>query len=80
MAQQCQSLVSTGFGTPSNIPQGRFHNTFQYQDSVSWLVGNHSFKFGTDIARILVTDAIPFNSRGTLAYATGGTHRVGQFH
>lgn len=62
----------TGFGTPSNIPQGRFHNTYQYQDSVSWLVGNHSFKFGADMARILVTDAIPFNSRGTLAYATGG--------
>jgi hypothetical protein len=60
----------TGFGTPSNIPQGRFHNTFQYQDSVSWIMGNHSFKFGTDMARILVRDAIPFNSRGTLAYAT----------
>jgi hypothetical protein len=62
----------TGFGIPSNIPQGRFHNTYQYQDSVSWLVGNHSFKFGADMARILVTDAIPFNSRGTLGYATGG--------
>ena len=58
----------SGFGTPTGIPQGRFHNTFQYQDSVSWIIGNHSFKFGTDLARILVTDSIPFNNRGTLAY------------
>lgn len=59
----------TGFGTPTGIPQGRFHNTYQYQDSVSWIKGNHSFKFGTDLARILVEDAIPFNSRGTISYA-----------
>src|SRR6185312_3742616 len=59
----------SGFGTPTGIPQGRFHNTYQYQDSVSWIKGNHSFKFGTDLARILVEDAIPFNNRGTIAYA-----------
>jgi hypothetical protein len=69
----------TGFGIPSNIPQGRFHNTYQYQDSVSWLVGNHSFKFGADMARILVTDGVPFNSRGTLAYATGGSTGLANF-
>jgi hypothetical protein len=69
----------SGFGTPANIPQGRFHNTYQYQDSVSWLVGNHSFKFGADIARVLVRDAIPFNSRGTLAYATGGSTGLANF-
>src|SRR6185312_10627624 len=62
----------TGFGMPSNIPQGRFHNTFQYQDSVSWIKGNHSYKFGADVARILVRDGVSFNSRGTLGYASGG--------
>ncbi len=69
----------TGFGIPSNIPQGRFHNTFQYQDSVSWIKGHHSFKFGADFARILVRDAIPFNSRGTLAYASGGGSGLDNF-
>ena len=69
----------TGFGTPSNIPQGRFHNTFQYQDTVSWIKGNHSFKFGADVARILVRDGIPFNSRGTLGYATGGATGLANF-
>ena len=62
----------TGFGAPGGIPQGRFHNTFQYQDSVSWNVGKHSFKFGADFARILVRDQIPFNSFGSLAYVSGG--------
>jgi hypothetical protein len=69
----------TGYGMPSNIPQGRFHNTYQYQDSVSWLVGNHSFKFGADMARILVRDAIPFNSRGTLGYAAGNGTGLANF-
>lgn len=68
-----------GFGIPSNIPQGRFHNTYQYQDSVSWITGNHSFKFGTDLARILVVDGIPFNSRGTLAYAAGNGTGLANF-
>ena len=69
----------TGFGTPSNIPQGRFHNTFQYQDTVTWNKGNHTFKFGADVARILVRDGIPFNSRGTLSYATGGATGLANF-
>ena len=70
----------SGFGTPTGIPQGRFHNTFQYQDSLSWITGNHSFKFGTDLARILVIDDIPFNSRGTLAYAaSAGFSGLGNF-
>lgn len=69
----------TGFGTPTGIPQGRFHNTFQYQDSVAWITGNHSFKFGADVARILVRDGVPFNSRGTLAYARGGADALANF-
>ncbi|HEY6969384.1 MAG TPA: carboxypeptidase regulatory-like domain-containing protein [Candidatus Angelobacter sp.] len=67
----------TGFGTPSSIPQGRFHNTFQYQDTVTWSKGNHTFKFGADLARILVRDGIPFNSRGTLSYGGAGSQPGG---
>ncbi|HEX7287416.1 MAG TPA: TonB-dependent receptor [Candidatus Angelobacter sp.] len=70
----------TGFGTPTGIPQSRFHNTFQYQDSVSWIKGKHSLKFGTDLARILVVDGIPFNNRGTLAYgSTAGFSGLANF-
>ena len=72
------SGVVTGFGETTGFPQGRFHNTYQYQDSVSWLKGNHTFKFGADMARIQVTDSIPFNNRGTLTYgSTGGATPFG---
>jgi len=59
-----------GYGIPGNIPQGRFHDTYQVQDSISWTHGKHFFKFGTDIADIRVSDQIPFNFYGSLGYAT----------
>jgi hypothetical protein len=33
------------------FPQRRASNTFQYADSVSWLTGKHSIKFGVNIRR-----------------------------
>ena len=59
-----------GYGIPGNIPQGRFHNTYQIQDSVSWTHGKHFFKMGTDIADIRVSDQIPFNFYGDIGYGT----------
>ncbi|HEY1159686.1 MAG TPA: carboxypeptidase regulatory-like domain-containing protein, partial [Terracidiphilus sp.] len=59
----------TGYGIPTNVPQGRFHNTYQFQDSVSWTHGKHFVKVGTDISDTRVRDAIPFNFYGTISYA-----------
>jgi hypothetical protein len=60
------------YGAPSAVPQGRFHNTYQIQDSVSWQKGNHVFKFGADIADIRVVDQIPYNFYGAIGYAGKG--------
>jgi outer membrane receptor protein involved in Fe transport len=60
----------TTIGPPSGGPQGRFHNTYQLQDSISWMVGNHSFKFGFDVADIRVADQVPVNWFGNISYAT----------
>lgn len=60
----------TGYGISTAIPQGRFHNTYQVQDSVTWTRGKHTMKFGADIADIRVKDAIPFNFYGTISYLT----------
>lgn len=60
-------------GFPSNLPQGRGHKTWQYQDALSYSIGRHTFKAGGDISHLAVVDEIPFNSRGTLVYAKGGT-------
>ena len=58
----------TCWGAPGGAPQGRFHNTYQYQDSFSWMTGNHSFKFGFDFADIRVADQVPVNWFGEIDY------------
>lgn len=66
------SGVSFG-GLTSTFPQGRGHDTFQYQDNHSWTRGNHNFKAGADITHLEIRDAIPFNSRGTVSVVSGGS-------
>lgn len=56
------------FGFPSNLPQGRGHKTWQYQDALSYTAGKHTFKMGADVTYLAVVDEIPFNSRGTIGY------------
>jgi hypothetical protein len=58
-----------GYGIPAGtIPQGRFHDTYQLQDSVSWTYGKHFIKVGTDISDTRVADQIPFNFFGSISY------------
>jgi hypothetical protein len=58
----------TGFGIPTNIPQGRFHNTYQLQDALSVSKGSHSMKFGFDVSQTRVRDAVPFVFFGSQSY------------
>lgn len=67
----------TGYGIPTSIPQGRFHNTYQAQDTITWTRGKHSMKFGVDIADVRVRDAIPFNFYGTISYLTVSASTLG---
>lgn len=60
----------TGYGIPGNIPQGRFHNTYQLQDTINWTHGKHFIKIGEDIADIRVKDQIPFNFYGSVGFAS----------
>jgi hypothetical protein len=60
----------TALGLAVNLPQFRFNDTYQIQDSMVWVTGNHSIKFGVDLRR---TDARVFfvpTTRGRLAYGT----------
>jgi hypothetical protein len=57
-------------GFPSNLPQGRAHKSFQYQDAFSYTVGRHTLKAGVDVNHLSVVDSIPFNSRGTISYTS----------
>jgi Carboxypeptidase regulatory-like domain/TonB-dependent Receptor Plug Domain len=60
-------------GFPSNLPQGRAHKSFQYQDAFSYTVGRHTLKAGVDVNHLSVVDSIPFNSRGTITYSKGSS-------
>ncbi len=39
------------FGGVSGFPQGRGDTTYVWADSLNWLVGKHTFRFGTEIRR-----------------------------
>jgi len=41
----------SGFGDDSEGPYVNYNHTFQWTDSLSWIRGAHSFKFGADIRR-----------------------------
>ncbi len=59
----------TGFGGATNIPQFRFANNWQYQDTMSLVRGRHTFRFGGDFLRQLARQHPPFNERGSFAYS-----------
>lgn len=65
-------LGVTGFGGATNIPQFRFANNWQYQDTMSLVRGKHTFRFGLDYLRQLARQHPPFNERGSFVYAPGG--------
>ena len=44
-------LGSINVGPDPNAPQYAVQNTYQLQDNVSWVKGNHSFKFGLDLRK-----------------------------
>jgi outer membrane receptor protein involved in Fe transport len=65
-------VTALGGFEQQTFPQGRQHQTYQFQDAVSIVKGTHSIKVGTDLAVILVQDQIPFNADGFATFAPGG--------
>jgi len=59
----------TGYGIPTNVPQGRFQNTYQLEDTFTWTKGTHTIKFGFDLEDQRIKDGIPFNFYGSIGYA-----------
>ena len=59
-------------GISATFPQGRVFNNFQFQDTITYTRGTHTFRVGTDIVRQLAKDIVPFNNRGTLTFSSGG--------
>jgi hypothetical protein len=54
----------SAFGSPTSGPWVTHDHTFQWADSVSWVHGSHSFKFGAEIQRDQYNNAGNQQSRG----------------
>jgi hypothetical protein len=67
-------LTVTGFsviGGPTNLPQGRHDNTYNYIDNMTLIHGAHTMKYGFDIRRFLFNSF--FTSFGRGAFSFDGT-------
>lgn len=60
----------TAIGLAVNLPQFRFNNTYQLQNTTSWVRGAHVVKFGVDLRRIDVKSFFFPTIRGLLRYPT----------
>ncbi len=71
--------VAGGFSLGNNfegeLPQvGR---TLQWSDSLSWIHGTHTIKFGGDVRRQSLDQTLYYNVNGTFSYFGGGPNDVG---
>lgn len=64
------SASRTAIGLAVNLPQFRFNNTYQIQDTIAVSKGSHAMKFGFDIRRTEVKSFFVPTIRGRLAYST----------
>ena len=60
------------FGVATNLPQGRVANNYVFQDTVSHIHGNHTFRFGLDILKQRSRQFAPIVERGLLTFRSGG--------
>jgi outer membrane receptor protein involved in Fe transport len=60
-------------GSPTFLPSHEVQNTYGLSENLTWVRGNHSFKFGTDIRSEEFTIFQPAAPRGTLDFGPGLT-------
>jgi hypothetical protein len=58
----------TSTGGQTNLPQDRWTNHFQFADSLTWIHGPHSFKFGFDMTDVKSTEYEVTTGRGSLTF------------
>ncbi len=64
-------VTVSGFATlggPTNLPQGRHDNTYNYIENMTFITGQHSMKFGFDIRRFLFNSFFTSFGRGGFTF------------
>ena len=73
-------LTLTSLGADATFPQGRIANNYVVQDTLTKIVGNHTFRGGIDYLRQISRQAAPFNPRGNLTFTSStGYNSFGNF-
>ncbi len=73
-------LTLTSVGADATFPQGRIANNYVVQDTLTKVIGNHTFRGGIDYLRQISRQAAPFNPRGNLTFtASTGYNSFGNF-
>ena len=60
--------INLGLGPQSNLPQGQFSNNYQVYDTVNYIRGTHSFKFGGEYRNLVATSQFLPRGRGDYIY------------
>jgi hypothetical protein len=66
-------INSLNVGNTYEGPQARRDNTWQYGDSVSWIKGRHSLKFGVEFKAYEQNEIFDFINNGYLFFTGGAT-------
>ncbi|HEV2761604.1 MAG TPA: TonB-dependent receptor [Pyrinomonadaceae bacterium] len=60
--------INLSLGPQSNLPQGQFSNNYQVYDTVNYIRGSHSFKFGGEYRNLIATSQFLPRGRGDYIY------------
>ncbi len=62
----------SGFGIQTNIPQFRIADNYLFQETMTKVLGTHTFRFGGEFLRQIAEQRPPFNERGSFNFLAGG--------
>jgi hypothetical protein len=62
--------LGVNIGPDPNAPQSGIENNYQVVNNSTWLVGNHSFKFGGDFRKVISPQRFVQRERGDYFYLT----------
>jgi hypothetical protein len=60
-------------GLATGFPQGRKFNNYQFQDTVTYTISNHTFRIGADLNLQKGSQLVPFNSRGAFGFSASAS-------
>ena len=64
------------YGSRNFLPTTQYDRRTQVADSLTYIAGNHTFKFGGEYSRIYANQEFGFNQFGAYTLSTGGTTTI----